>query len=81
MAAKIALYQKNYQEVVRLVTAIKGLNVYALVADYEDNFRKNTQNNSESVWEIQHNNLESDLEIFSINGLLQRKYWDMALEK
>ncbi|HOY14184.1 MAG TPA: RagB/SusD family nutrient uptake outer membrane protein [Saprospiraceae bacterium] len=73
LAAKIALYQKNYQEVVRLVTAIKGLNVYALVADYEDNFRKNTQNNSESVWEIQHNNLESDLGNFLNQWLASRK--------
>jgi hypothetical protein len=28
------------------------------MADYEDNFREETQNNSESVWEIQHANLE-----------------------
>jgi hypothetical protein len=26
--------------------------------DYEDNFRKTTQNNAESVWEIQHTNLQ-----------------------
>jgi hypothetical protein len=28
------------------------------VPDFRDNFRKNTQNNSESVWEIQHSNLQ-----------------------
>jgi len=29
-----------------------------LMSDYQDNFRENTQNNQESVWEIQHANLE-----------------------
>lgn len=73
LAAKIALYQKKYQEVVRLVAEIRSLNVYALVADYEDNFRKNTQNNSESVWEIQHNNFEADLGNFLNQWLASRK--------
>src|SRR5690606_19898039 len=59
LAAKIALYKKDYNEVLRLIGLLKSLSVYGLMADYEDNFRKETQNNQESVWEIQHNNLEA----------------------
>ena len=40
------------------VDQIKGLGIYALVPDYLDNFRKETQNNSETVFEVQHANLE-----------------------
>ncbi len=58
LAAKAHLYQKNWSQVLEYVNKVKGLNVYSLVADYQDNFRENTQNNSESVWEIQHTNLE-----------------------
>jgi len=58
LAAKTSLYEKNWNKVLEYVAAVKGLGTYSLVADYEDNFRENTQNNSESVWEIQHTNLE-----------------------
>jgi hypothetical protein len=58
LAAKTALYQKDWQQVLNYVNLIKSLNTYALMPDYQDNFRKNTQNNAESVWEIQHTNLE-----------------------
>ncbi len=58
LAAKTHLYQKNWNGVLGYVTKVKDLNIYALVADYQDNFRENTQNNTESVWEIQHTNLE-----------------------
>lgn len=58
LAAKTHLYQQNWNQVVEYVAKVKALNVYSLVADYQDNFRENTQNNSESVWEIQHTNLE-----------------------
>ncbi len=58
LAAKTALYEKDWNKVLEYVAAVKALGVYALVADYEDNFRETTQNNSESVWEIQHTNLE-----------------------
>ncbi|MCO6462232.1 MAG: RagB/SusD family nutrient uptake outer membrane protein [Saprospiraceae bacterium] len=58
LAAKTQLYAKNYTAVLSYIDQIKALGVYALMPDYEDNFRKNTQNNSESVWEIQHTNLE-----------------------
>jgi hypothetical protein len=58
LAAKTQLYQKNWNAVLEYTAKIKDLNVYALMPDYQDNFRENTQNNSESVWEIQHTNLE-----------------------
>ncbi len=58
LAAKTYLYEKNWDKVLEYVAKVKGLQVYALMPDYQDNFRKNTQNNSESVWEIQHANLE-----------------------
>ena len=58
LAAKTSLYDKNWSKVVEYTGKIKALGVYALMADYQDNFRKATQNNSESVWEIQHTNLE-----------------------
>lgn len=58
LAAKINLYAKNYNEVLNYVNRVKELGIYNLMPDYEDNFRENTQNNAESVWEIQHTNLE-----------------------
>ncbi len=58
LAAKTSLYDNNYAKVLSYVNQLKALNVYALVKDYRENFMKLTQNNSESVWEIQHTNLE-----------------------
>ena len=58
LAAKASLYQKQFDKTLSYVAKVKALNVYKLVPDYGDNFRKTTQNNSESVWEIQHTNLE-----------------------
>ncbi|MBK8195501.1 MAG: RagB/SusD family nutrient uptake outer membrane protein [Lewinellaceae bacterium] len=58
LAAKAYLYEKNWSKVLEYTAKVKGLGIYALMTDYEDNFRKNTQNNAESVWEIQHANLE-----------------------
>jgi starch-binding outer membrane protein, SusD/RagB family len=58
LAAKTHLYQKNWEGVLTYTNNIKALNVYALMPDYQDNFREETQNNQESVWEIQHTNLE-----------------------
>ena len=58
LAAKTYLYQKNWEKTLEYVKKVKDLGVYALVKDYSDNFKKKTQNNSESVWEIQHTNLE-----------------------
>ncbi len=58
LAAKAMIYAKNWEKALEYTAKIKALGVYALVPDYQDNFRENTQNNSESVWEIQHANLE-----------------------
>ena len=58
LAAKTFIYEKNWTSALQYITKVKALSIYALVADYQDNFTKETQNNSESVWEIQHSNLE-----------------------
>ncbi|MCC7507688.1 MAG: RagB/SusD family nutrient uptake outer membrane protein [Saprospiraceae bacterium] len=58
LAAKTALYEKNWEKTLEYTGQVKALGIYALVPDYRDNFRENTQNNAESVWEIQHTNLE-----------------------
>ena len=58
VAAKVSLYTKDYTKVLEYTSKIKALNTYRLVKDYRENFMKLTQNNTESVWEIQHTNLE-----------------------
>jgi hypothetical protein len=58
LAAKTAIYEKNWTEALDYIYKLKDLNYYALVDDYLENFTDGTQNNSESVWEIQHANLE-----------------------
>ncbi len=58
LMAKTHLYQKDWEKVLSAINQIKALGIYGLMPDYLDNFRRNTQNNAESVWEIQHENLE-----------------------
>lgn len=58
LEAKALLYFKDYNAVLTTIASIKALGIYALQANYNDNFTDSTQNNSESVWEIQHSNLE-----------------------
>lgn len=58
LAAKTSLYSKDYTKTLSYVQQVKNLGVYALGTDYNSLFQKTTQNNSESVWEIQHTNLE-----------------------
>ncbi len=58
LKAKAHLYLKQWEQAVSTIAEIKALGVYNLQDDYRNNFLKNTQNNSESVWEIQHANLE-----------------------
>lgn len=58
LAAKANLYLQDWNGVLEYTAKVKGLGIYALMPDYLDNFREETQNNSESVWEIQHDNLE-----------------------
>ena len=58
LKAKAHLYLEQWDQVVSTIADIKALGVYQLQADFRNNFMKNTQNNSESVFEIQHANLE-----------------------
>ncbi|MFZ4428020.1 MAG: RagB/SusD family nutrient uptake outer membrane protein [Saprospiraceae bacterium] len=73
LAAKAALYGQKWQKVLDNVGKIKALNVYRLMADYQDNFKKETENNAESVWEIQHTNLELGVGNFLNQWLMSRK--------
>ena len=58
LASKTHLYLQEWDRVLQKIDQIKGLGVYALTSNYQDNFGISTQNNTESVWEIQHANLE-----------------------
>lgn len=58
LAAKAFIYEKNWERALEYIDKVKALGVFALVPNYLDNFTKETQNNAESVWEIQHANLE-----------------------
>ncbi len=59
LAAKTCLYNKDWEQTLSWIEKVKSTGLYGLMPDYLDNFRENTQNNQESVWEIQHTNLES----------------------
>ena len=74
LAAKTYLYEKNWDKVLEYVSKVKGLGIYALMPDYGDNFRKYTQNNAESVWEIQHANLELGVGNFLNQWWASKKY-------
>ena len=74
LAAKTSLYVKDYNKVLDYTTRIRALNTYMLVKDYSDNFMKFTQNNSESVWEIQHTNLELGVGNFLNQWWASRKF-------
>lgn len=58
LKAKTHIYQQNWQEALNTISAIKDLGIYGLMDNYQDNFTEGLQNNQESVWEIQHANLE-----------------------
>ena len=53
--AKVALYQKKWQDVVTLTDQVISSNVYTLFPNYYQQFRIGNENNSESVFEIQAN--------------------------
>lgn len=74
LAAKTALYGKEWEKTLEYVGKVKALGVYSLMPDYEDNFRENTQNNAESVWEIQHTNLELGVGNFLNQWWASKKY-------
>lgn len=50
--AKAAMYQKKWSDVLNLTNQVMGLN-YTLFPNYEQMFRTNNKNNSESIFEIQ----------------------------
>lgn len=74
LAAKTYLYEKNWAKTLEYVAKVKALGVYSLMPDYVDNFRKYTQNNAESVWEIQHQNLELGVGNFLNQWWASKKY-------
>ena len=73
LAAKAYLYESKWDKVVEYTGKVRSLGIYSLMADYGDNFRKETQNNSESVWEIQHANLELGVGNFLNQWWMSRK--------
>lgn len=50
--AKVAMYQQKWSDVLSFTKSVMGLG-YSLFPDYEQMFRTNHKNNSESVFEIQ----------------------------
>ncbi|GAC1309539.1 MAG: RagB/SusD family nutrient uptake outer membrane protein [Mucilaginibacter sp.] len=50
--AKVAMYQKKWSDVLALTNQVMGLG-YALFPNFEQQFRTNHENNSESIFEIQ----------------------------
>jgi starch-binding outer membrane protein, SusD/RagB family len=74
LAAKCFLYEKNWEKTLEYTAKVKALNVYSLMPNYADNFKKTTQNNAESVWEIQHNNLELGVGNFLNQWWASKKY-------
>jgi hypothetical protein len=50
--AKVALYQKKWTDVLTYSNQVIGLG-YSLVSDFEQEFRTNNENSSESIFEIQ----------------------------
>ena len=74
LAAKAFLYEKNWAKVLEYVGKVKAVGVHSLLPDYADNFKKTTQNNAESVWEIQHANLELGVGNFLNQWWASKKY-------
>lgn len=54
MLGKALLFQKNYAEAKIHLDAVVGSMKYSLVPLYHDNFRASTNNNAESVFEVQY---------------------------
>jgi len=53
--AKVALYQKKWQDVLTYTNQVISSNVYSLFPNYYQQFRIANENNSESIFEIQAN--------------------------
>jgi len=54
LLAKASLYQGKWQASLDAVTSLEALGLYSLQPVYRNNFIDSTQNNSESIFEIQH---------------------------
>jgi starch-binding outer membrane protein, SusD/RagB family len=54
LLAKAYLYQQKWNDVVTTIDMIDALGIYQLQNVYKNNFIDSTQNNSESLFEIQH---------------------------
>jgi len=54
LLAKARLFQENWQGALDAITSLEGLAIYSLQTVYRNNFMDSTQNNSESIFEIQH---------------------------
>lgn len=56
LLAKAYLYQQKWEDALEAADSVIELSVYSLEPVYKNNFLDSTQNNSESVFEIQHVN-------------------------
>jgi len=54
LLTKTFIYQQKWNEVVNTIDAVDALGLYRLEAVYKNNFTDSTQNNDESLFEIQH---------------------------
>ena len=54
LLAKTYLYQQKWNDVLTTIAEVDGLGLYSLQSAYKNNFIDSTQNNSESLFEIQH---------------------------
>ncbi|CAG5007434.1 SusD-like protein P25 [Dyadobacter sp. CECT 9275] len=54
LLAKVYLFQKKYPDAKVLLEAIVASNKYRLVDKYHDNFQASTNNNAESIFEVQY---------------------------
>lgn len=54
MLAKVHLYQEEWTETLDAIASLESLGLYSLQEVYKNNFIDSTQNNTESIFEIQH---------------------------
>jgi hypothetical protein len=75
LLAKLRLFQGQWQQSLDAITALEGLGVYSLQNVYRNNFMDSTQNNSESIFEIQHLKGQTPL-----MGSFLNQYFSPAIE-
>ncbi|HMG92672.1 MAG TPA: RagB/SusD family nutrient uptake outer membrane protein [Chryseolinea sp.] len=54
LLAKVYLFQGQWSDVLTTITSLDALSLYSLQGVYKNNFIDSTQNNTESLFEIQH---------------------------